>query len=139
MCRFINQSWLDVISLELFFYIFLVCMLRIQEVDELFFKKVFNLWCLMPLSTIFPLYRDSQFYWWRKSDYPQKTNYLSQVTDKLYHITLYRVHLTMSRIRTHNFSGDLHWLHTGSCKSNYHTIMTMTVPKSNLFWIIIIT
>jgi hypothetical protein len=29
------------------------------------------------------LYRGGQFYWWRKSEYPEKTTDLSQVTDKL--------------------------------------------------------
>ena len=49
--------------------------------------------------------------WWsvllvEETGVPGETINLPLVTDKLYHIMLYQVHLPMNRTRTHNISSD---------------------------------
>jgi hypothetical protein len=51
------------------------------------FDWLVGLWCLTPLSTIFQLYRG------RENRTAHRKPDLPQVTDRLYHIMLYQVHL----------------------------------------------
>ena len=73
------------------------------------------------------VYRGGQLNCWRNLDYPKITSNLPQVTDKIYHILLYRVHLawvgfeltTLMVIGTDCID---------SCKFNYNMITATTVP-----------
>ena len=59
-----------------------------------FFENFQILWNFLTLISKKQLYHGGQLYWWRKSEYPENTTDLPQVTDKLYHIMLYGVHLS---------------------------------------------
>ena len=67
------------------------CSVPVSKIYNNFYIGL-ELWFITTLSTIFQLYHGGQLYWWRKPEYSEKTTDLSQVTDKLHHTMLYRVH-----------------------------------------------
>ena len=72
-------------------------------------RMVFSIFSELGLAfaTIFQLYHGGQFYWWRKLTYLEKTTDLPQVTDKLYHIKMYQIHLPeYSGFELRTTSGD---------------------------------
>jgi hypothetical protein len=91
-----------------------------------FINLIDGLWCLSPLSTIFQLYCDCQFYWLEETGVPGENHRKSEVTDKLL-----SHNLVSGTLRHDGF--ELTTLAvigtdcTCSCKSNYHH--TITAPK----------
>ena len=106
-----------------------ITLCKLKEQHDAITQADYRLWCLTPLPQYFR-YHGSQFYWWRKPEFPGKTTDLPQVADKFYNIMLYQVQLAWAGFELTTLvviGTDC----IGSYKSNYHMIMTTIIPQAD--------
>jgi hypothetical protein len=73
------------------------CVISAMQCDCIWMqvRRPHIVWFFMTIQCFFLV---SMFPWWRKPEYSEKTTNLLQLTDKLYHILLYRLNLASAGI-----------------------------------------
>ena len=115
---------------------------HLDHYTEKQFGEWFGVWCLTPLSTIFQLYRNGQFYWWRKRStrrkqpncYKSQTNFI---------ILLYRIHLawaefelpTLVEIGTDCKIGNATTIRSRPRRPYLESVLLRIVKKLNISYI----
>jgi len=122
-----NDWWNDISQADMLLQLDTLSWLQSNKI--LLLINPYWFWFIVFNTTLFQLYRGSEFYWWRKPEYPKKTTDLPQVTDKLYHIMLYTSPWVGFELTTSVMIGTNCIC---SCKFNYTTIAATTAPVNNV-------
>ena len=105
----------DKTCIQLLLMLCCVCLYSDTSHSVIIWQVIRLIGVMVFVSTIFQLYCGGQYYWLRKPEYREKTTDLQQVTVKLYHITMYWIHLVMSRIWTHSFGAKYIFTDQSKC------------------------
>ena len=93
-----------------------------------------GLWCLMPLSTIYQLYRGIQFFFVEVSGAHRGNHRPSTCHWQTWSCNVVSSTSPHEWDSIDNFSGDRHWLHIGSSKSNHHIRVSAGFYYTNVKW-----
>ena len=95
-------------------YYFIIFLIIKRVLKYLTYARIFSAPFRVRVMVFNATFDNISVIWWRSGLLVldrRKPPTLPQVTEKLYHIMVYRVHLAMIGVWTHNASVDMHWLH----------------------------